>query len=148
MAAKQGQPVRYELAKIYAFSKDVARDGQRAAELFQQSAAEGNLYAYGMLGDLYRGGNGVPRDDIEAVRWYMEGARHGDAKSMFRLGKAYEAGRGVTQDPAQALMWYMLAEQQDPSRGADQIRQLSAELDPATVARTERLAEAWRTGNL
>jgi uncharacterized protein len=149
MAATQGEPgVSYELAKIYAFSKDVARDGQRAAELFQQSAAEGNVYAYGMLGDLYRGGNGLPRDDIEAARWYMEGARHGDAKAMFRLGQAYEAGRGVPQDPAQALMWYMLAEQQDPNRGADEVRQLSAELDPATVAQTERLAQEWRRGNL
>jgi TPR repeat protein len=149
MAAKQGAPgANYALAKIYAFSKDVARDGQRAAELFQQSAAEGNVDAYAMLGDLYGRSNALPRDDAEAVRWYMEGARHGDAKALFRLGEAYEAGRGVPQDPAQALMWYLLSEEQDPERTGDRVQQLVTELDPATATRAERLAEAWRRGNL
>jgi uncharacterized protein len=149
MAAAQGETnSMYSLAKLYASGNGVARDGARAAELFKQCAAKGETNAYAMLGELYARGDGLPKDDAEAIRWYTEGARNGDANALLKLGEAFEAGRGVQQDPAQALMWYILSEQQDPERAGARVRQLTTELDPATVSQAERLAEAWRRGNL
>ena len=81
------ESAQYELAKLYAEGRGVPKDGARAAQLFQQAAAQGQD-AYAQLGDLYASGDGdgIGQDYAAALRWYDEAARNGDPRGFISSG--------------------------------------------------------------
>ena len=50
----------------------LAGDYQKAFQLFEPLAEQGDARAQGKLGSLYAGGKGVPEDDAKAVHWFTK----------------------------------------------------------------------------
>jgi TPR repeat protein len=73
----------------------VSQSYERAAELFEQAAAQGNSWAQSNLGILYYNGEGVPKDVARGVVLFKQAAAGGDkaaADILQRLGEAVPPG--------------------------------------------------------
>ena len=151
LAAQQGNAsAQYELAKLYAEGRGVPKDGARAAQLFQQAAAQGRVNAYSKLGDLYASddGDGIGQDYAAAIRWYDEAARNGDPRGFYRLGDAYEEGKGV-QGRSRARPHVVQPRLRAGLRaggGADRAGGWASST-PEQRAQAEALAADWRRDN-
>lgn len=122
-AAKQDNADAYIfLARIYS---DLDFDGfdqeksdslyKKAAELYQKMAEDGDMYAQGMLANLYSDGNGVNEDQDVAAFWYERAAEQGEEFAQFKIGSCYENGEGVEQNYETAVKWYKLSAEQGNS---------------------------------
>ncbi len=109
--------------------KGVEQDYQTAVSLYSFAAQNGDVFAIGKLGMMYREGNGVEKDNEKAnellerfrdlARWQFEGvmplvvvqdkAQQGDAVAMFQLGNRYHEGDEVDQDMGKAVEWWQKA---------------------------------------
>lgn len=61
-------------ADYFAISKQIAKDGSRAAPALRNLAEKGDAYAQLRLGKLYEGGGGVPKSDFWAYVWFSRAA--------------------------------------------------------------------------
>jgi TPR repeat protein len=109
--------------------KMIKKDLNRAKELYEKSAAQGNAKAKEKLdieyfnqqmqqaklgnkaaqnnvANCYESGKGTEINLNKAALWYGEVAKQGDADAQCKLGSFYEYGRGVAQDFEQAKLWY------------------------------------------
>lgn len=103
-AAVAGEPVALSVVgRFYLYGSAAVRDGARAKEALEASAAKGNVRAMNVLGDMYRDGIGTPKDYVLAARWYRAAADIGDAQSLRKLGGAYINAAGVPQDYNEAM---------------------------------------------
>lgn len=99
-------PSQTALGLMYMNGLGVRKDPARAALLFIQAAASGNVAAANYLGALYQLGVGVPRRLDWAYRWYLQAAEGGYPEAELSLGIVYEQGLGVAVDDEQAAKWY------------------------------------------
>ncbi len=100
-------------AKNYHYGRNgVAKNLQKAAELYTQAANMGDAEAQDELGDCYALGYGVAKDYKQAVHWYTQAANQGYAAAQYMLGEGYYDGSIVAQDKARALEWHKKAANQ------------------------------------
>ncbi len=78
VAARQGSPAaQTELATRYEYAEGVAKDLERAQELFCRAARQGYAEAQFQLGWMYANGRGVARDDGVAAALFKMAASAG-----------------------------------------------------------------------
>ena len=82
------------------------RDYKTAAELYRQSADEGDARSLTNLGVLYAKGRGVTRSYEKAIALYRKAARQGQSTAQYNIGLAYRRGRGVERDDRIAAEWF------------------------------------------
>lgn len=82
------------------------------ASTIQQKAAQGDVHAEAVLGEMYAQGNDVPKDYALAAKWWSKSAAAGMAQAQYNLGVLYEHGQGVPQSDKTAAGWYSRAAQQ------------------------------------
>lgn len=80
---------------------------QKAFELFKKSANQGNPYAAGDLGVMYKYGWGCNLNYNKARECFEKGAALGNEKSKYGLGYLYLKGFGnIDQDYYEAVRWF------------------------------------------
>lgn len=100
-------------AKNYHYGRNgVAKNLQKAAELYTQAANMGDAEAQHELGNCYALGYGVAKDYKQAVHWYTQAANQGYAAAQYMLGEGYNNGSIVAQNKARALEWHKRAANQ------------------------------------
>ena len=100
-------------AKNYHYGRNgVAKNLQKAAELYTQAANMGDAEAQHELGNCYALGYGVAKDYKQAVHWYTQAANQGYAAAQYMLGEGYYNGSIVAQNKARALEWHKKAANQ------------------------------------
>ncbi len=77
--ARLGATVRSALA--YEHGEGVARDAQKAAELYCEAARLGHIEAQFNLGWMYANGRGIARDDSAAAHFFSLAAHQGHAQA-------------------------------------------------------------------
>ena len=87
-------------------------DYEKAADLYQKAAVQGEARAQNNLGDYYYYGNGVSQSYEKAVEWYQKAAAQGYAIAQNNLGDCYEYGEGVPKDLRKAVEWWQKAAEQ------------------------------------
>ena len=108
--AKAGDPVAQQrLGVMHFYGRGVPEDENKALELARQSAAQGNLDAMFLAGNIYVFGDTVPNEsddpDLEAAKWFFEAASGGHAEAEYGLGLLFLAGKGVVQSQEEAMKW-------------------------------------------
>ena len=106
-AAMLGHPkAQYQLGLYHQFGIGVEKDGLKAVDWYQKSAAQDNIEAMANLGEIYfAGGLGVPKNTSIAIRWYLKAAERGDEQSAYRLFILYSEGIEVQRDNRTAMYW-------------------------------------------
>ena len=65
----------------------IPADKEKAAELYQKAAKQGNPKAQTNLGLMYAEGDGVEQNKNLAVKYFKKSAKNGDTDSMFLYRK-------------------------------------------------------------
>ncbi|THB68898.1 MAG: sel1 repeat family protein [Gammaproteobacteria bacterium] len=124
---------QYELGLVYLHGKGLEEDNNKALQLMQLAARQGNKKAQNRLRDIklfrnnlneaekggkkaqfivaenYYFGKGTKTSAEKALVWYRKSAEQGYAKAQFVVGKMYETGNGVDQNIHMAAKMYSLA---------------------------------------
>lgn len=112
-AAQLGNiPATAHLGRLAYFAFQEGNNGQleRAIELFQKSAANGDPIAQFGLGIITAKGDGLPQDEAKARELVQGAADKGLPDAQNAVGGWYsEAYFGVAKDPAEAVRWWKLA---------------------------------------
>ena len=88
----------------------------------QRLAADGNVAAMKLLGDLYlEGKGGIAQDYAKAMEYYLQAADEDNADAQAQLGYMYQNALGVPADYAKAMEWNNRAAQQGNAQGQAQI---------------------------
>ncbi len=112
--ADQGDiDAQYNLALMYANGQGVARDGAKAAELFDKATARLDAGAQFNIGVMYYQGQGLPQDFYAAADWFRRAGERGDSEAQFNLGLMYAKGQGMPQNQREAARWFIKAAGQD-----------------------------------
>ena len=100
------------MGQNYRHGIGVEQSWQRAKELYELAAIQGDATAQHSLASIYRVGQGVDQSYERAAEYYEAAATQGDAAAQFNLGVLYYRGLGVKQsiETARAL-WRKAAEQ-------------------------------------
>jgi TPR repeat protein len=102
------------LGRMYAEELGVARDDQRAFELFEKAANAGHAGAQGMMGMFYaQGRGGAQRDNAKSVEWTRKAAENGDPLSQYMMGVRSIDGLGIPRSPEDAVAWFGGAAEQN-----------------------------------
>lgn len=103
-ASENSAPVAVDKFKI---GSKAYQAGQydRAHELWQPLAENGDIRAQYAIGRLYEKGRGVERNLETAISWYRKAAERGHADSEYRIAVGYAYGLGVKRDEAEGLSW-------------------------------------------
>jgi len=88
---------------------------QKAIQLFEKDAKQGNSESQFMMGTLYSQGMGVKKNLTQAAHWHEMAAKHGHLQSQYVLAIMYRDGEGVTRNPMQAVHWLEKASQHGSS---------------------------------
>lgn len=83
-----------------------AKDYQKALQILQPLAEQGNSQAQAMLGLMYDNGYGVNKDSAEAFKWYLKAAEQGIPVVQHDVGVKYFQGMGVAQNYQEAAKWW------------------------------------------
>jgi len=104
----------YRSGSNYYYGLGVAKDINKAAELWEKAANKGLARAQFHLANLYeRGGDGLQPDPQKALNWYIMAAWQGHAEAQLILAQKYTAGDGVPQDYPTAYKWCRRAAEND-----------------------------------
>jgi len=104
-AMAQTPPATFEDGRIEA----EAGQYDRARDIWNRLANEGDAESQNALGFIYQKGLGVLRDYARAFRLYTAAAEQGHANAANNLGVMYTQGQGVPRDYVRAYSWYSLA---------------------------------------
>jgi uncharacterized protein len=120
----------YELGMFYlSGSKHVNKDLPVAREWLEKASNAGNAQAKMDLAIMYRDGEGGPRDFRREVTLLQEASALGHAEATNELGVIYQRGnRGLPRDIGKALIMYKLAADAGSELGAQNLRDLMADL--------------------
>ena len=101
------------LASMYLYGNcGLSKSYQRAKELYEMAAEQGEPNARFALGIMYETGQGVDQSIERANEYYETAARQGHGQAMFNIGNAYYNGRGVDLSFTKAsAFWKIGAEQ-------------------------------------
>jgi len=91
---------------------DLEQSIQRAVQLYELAAAQGNLKSQTSLAYCYLSGDGVKMNLKTALMWYRRAAEQGFPQAQFNLGIMFGGGTGVAQSHDEAVRWYRLAAEQ------------------------------------
>lgn len=92
--------------------ESVAKDMEKAFELYKKAGNQGNVRAQLRLGEIYSKGLGVSIDKKEAVEWYRKAAEAGNADGQYGLGSCYYYGIGTAKDVKLGMEWINKAAEQ------------------------------------
>src|SRR6185312_13494846 len=83
--------LRYSLSRShYENGTGVEKNIQKAVELYQKAAEQGDAMAQTNLGVYYEDGTGVEKNFQKAVELYQKAAEQGYARAKINLGACYE----------------------------------------------------------
>ena len=100
---------QHNLGVMYAKGEGVEKDLDKAAELYEQAAAQGEVAAQYNLGIMYKDGIGVEKDLHKAAEFYKQAAAQGHAPAQCNLGVRYQNGEGMKKDLNKAVELYKQA---------------------------------------
>ena len=105
VAFAQTPPDTFEDGRI------AAEAGQydRARDIWNRLAGDGDADSQNGLGFIYQKGLGVLRDYARAIQLYTAAAEQGHANAANNLGYMYTQGQGVPRDYVRAYSWYSMA---------------------------------------
>ena len=95
------------------YGDSVEQSKQKAAELYEKSAEQGNLEAQEIVAKMYYTGDGIAKDTVKASKYYSKAAEQGSAEAQLRLADMFYAGIGVEQDYKKAFELYEKAVEQE-----------------------------------
>lgn len=99
------------LAQGYSEAKQayLAKEYDKALEILEPLATDGDSDAQVLLGLMYDYGHGVEADPQTAIDWYTRAARQGLPVVQHDLGVKYFQGKGIERDYDQARLWWQMA---------------------------------------
>jgi TPR repeat protein len=97
------------MAQMLLSGQGVARDSTAALELAKPLAAEGNVQALLLVGDIYSDPASSTVDGPSAIKAYEQAALAGSSDALLRLGDMYRDGKGVPVDGQMAVQYYLKA---------------------------------------
>ncbi len=103
------------LARCFQDGLGVAKDFNRAAELYQQAAKQGHAESEVNFGSCCLRGQGVSQNTALAIEIFQKRAAEGLATAQCNLGFCYEFGHGGIKDSNAAAKLYQLAAAQGAS---------------------------------
>lgn len=105
VAIAQTPPATFEDGRI----KAEAGQYDRARDIWNRLARDGDADSQNGLGFIYQKGLGVLRDFSRATQLYTAAAEQGHANAANNLGFMYSQGWGVPLDYVRAYSWYSMA---------------------------------------
>jgi hypothetical protein len=100
------------LAAKYAQGNGVEQSYQRARELFELAASQGDACSLNHLGRMYFQGEGVEKSVERAKEYVVAAAGQGYADAQYYLGMLYIAGDSVQQSNERAREWWVKSAEQ------------------------------------
>ena len=116
-------------------------DFEKARQLWEPLANQGNAQAQYSVAVLYHKGQGRAEDFSKALEWYRKAAEQDHVNSLFNLGVAYWEGRSVTRDLTEAVRWWRRAAELE--YGAAQHNLATAYYLGQGVEKDQQQAVAW-----
>jgi TPR repeat protein len=113
LVQEQYAPAQYQMGIIYQKGYGVAKNAQRAFDLFSLAAAQNYPDALFDLALMYTAGEVVDKDLDVAFTLTEKAAKKELASAQFNLGVMYYQGQGVRQDDLAASRWYQKAANQN-----------------------------------
>ena len=105
LAAQGNVEALMRMATKFENGGNVAKDINKAIELYKKAGNQGNVKAQLHLGDVYSKGLGVDKDEKEALEWYRKAAEAGNADGQYNLGTCYYYGIGTAKDIKLGMDW-------------------------------------------
>lgn len=105
LAAQGNVEAQMRMATKFENGENVAKDINKAIELYKKAGNQGNVKAQLHLGDVYSKGLGVDKDEKEAMEWYRKAAEAGNADGQYNLGSCYYYGIGTAKDIKTGMEW-------------------------------------------
>ena len=100
---------QFSLAVYCESGEGIEGDLEKAIELYQQAAVQGNADAQNSLAVHYERGQGIEKDIKKAIELYQKAADQGNAKAQYNLAVCYEHGEGIEKDLVKAIELYQKA---------------------------------------
>jgi tetratricopeptide (TPR) repeat protein len=97
------------LGVCFALGLGVAKNEQRAFELYTKAAAAGSAIAMESLGGSYISGTYVKQDFGKAMDWMEKSVEAGNADALQQIGNMYFNGQGVPKDYTMAAQYFQQA---------------------------------------
>lgn len=107
-ALKFGGNYEIAYAKMFIEGEYTPKDIKRGISILEKSASKGNLYAYNVLGNIYKQGNDDISIDINKALYYLKlGADAGDSNCAHQVGDIYYFQmEGAPADYEQAVRYF------------------------------------------
>jgi TPR repeat protein len=110
VAADAGTPdAQNALGYCYENGLGVAKNAQKAFELYNKSAAAGSAVGMASLGAVFANGTFVKQDFGKALDWLEKSVEGGNAGALQQIGNMYFNGQGVPRDYATAAQYFQQA---------------------------------------
>lgn len=117
-AAEKGDPeAMYVLGRMYGAGQGVAKDQQKATDLFKRAAEGGSPGAQQSLGSALMLGEGIETDMIEALKWFIISARAGNKDASAYAGRVarFMTRQQRLEARKKALAWQQAHEKKKPA---------------------------------
>ena len=107
LACFSGSDPRSRIAQAYVWMNrtDGKAAPEKAFDIFQELAEQGDPIGCTDLGFCFCYGIGCVSDQAKAFRWYEKAAKMGFPRAMNNLAVCYIQGLGVEPDPQKAVEW-------------------------------------------
>jgi uncharacterized protein len=112
LANENDPKAMHELALIYLNGDGIARNINKAQELFQKASELGNSESTYLLGKLYLSNKTIFYDEKKAYNTFVDAANQNNAKAQLMLAKFFLLGGVVPKDYEKALYYFKLASKQ------------------------------------
>lgn len=114
--------------KLYFEEQGVESNEEKAWDLLQEAAQEGDEVAIHKIGRMYELGTYVNKDYTWAMLWYLRSAVRGYADAQSDVGILYEDGLAGYRDVTAALFWYKKAAAQGEPFALEAVQRLKKEV--------------------
>ena len=114
---------------------------EKARDLWQKAAGDGDVEAQVLLGMLYADGKSVNQSFQEAFKWFYQSAKQGYPLAQFYVASCYNAGKGVEKNDSEAFHWYRLSAEQGNAEAQYNVG--AAYANGVGIARDDIQAYAW-----
>lgn len=98
---------------MYSEGLGVEQDFNKAIELFEKAAEQGNTVALRELGEIYQNGETGVVDEAKAFSYFSRASVLGDPAAHITLGLMYAEGTGVPRNAQRAISLMQLAADKD-----------------------------------
>ena len=93
------------LADNYFFGKSIPVNKEKAFQIYEDGAEQGDVYCQLMLGYMFDFGDGIPADASQAIKWYSLAVSQGDSNAALNLANIYLQERGVSKNIAKGMYY-------------------------------------------